>query len=90
MIFCIFSVVKDKETVKYAVLGRPILLALEEVDGTPSFLEKALRFIEEHGRVSFQYVFVHTVTLVFLYSFKTNMMPNWLYHKLNYLVPVNL
>ncbi|WJX58003.1 hypothetical protein P8452_43504 [Trifolium repens] len=40
---------KDKETVKYAVLGRPILLALEEVDGTPSFLEKALRFIEEHG-----------------------------------------
>lgn len=40
---------KDKETVNYAVLGRPILLALEEVDGTPSFLEKALRFIEEHG-----------------------------------------
>ncbi|CAL5189490.1 unnamed protein product [Lathyrus oleraceus] len=40
---------KDKDTVKYEVLGRPILLALEEVDGTPSFLEKALRFIEEHG-----------------------------------------
>ncbi|XP_039689593.1 rho GTPase-activating protein REN1 isoform X8 [Medicago truncatula] len=40
---------KDKETVNYVVLGRPILLALEEVDGTPSFLEKALRFIEEHG-----------------------------------------
>ncbi|XP_045828195.1 rho GTPase-activating protein REN1-like isoform X4 [Trifolium pratense] len=40
---------KDKETVKYAVLGRPILVALEEVDGTPSFLEKALRFVEEHG-----------------------------------------
>ncbi|XP_012568403.1 rho GTPase-activating protein REN1 isoform X2 [Cicer arietinum] len=40
---------KDRETVKHAVLGRPILLALEEVDGTPSFLEKALRFIEEHG-----------------------------------------
>ncbi|GAU43483.1 hypothetical protein TSUD_244050 [Trifolium subterraneum] len=39
----------DKETVKYAVLGRPVLLALEEADGTPSFLEKALRFIEEHG-----------------------------------------
>ncbi|PNY11719.1 rho GTPase-activating protein, partial [Trifolium pratense] len=38
------SLVKDKETVKYAVLGRPILVALEEVDGTPSFLEKALRF----------------------------------------------
>ncbi|XP_022951263.1 rho GTPase-activating protein REN1 isoform X1 [Cucurbita moschata] len=31
------------------VLGRPILLALEDVDGTPSFLEKALRFIETHG-----------------------------------------
>lgn len=44
---------KDRETVKHAVLGRPILLALEEVDGTPSFLEKALRFIEEHGRFSF-------------------------------------
>ncbi|KAG6598741.1 Rho GTPase-activating protein REN1, partial [Cucurbita argyrosperma subsp. sororia] len=31
------------------VLGRPVLLALEDVDGTPSFLEKALRFIEDHG-----------------------------------------
>ncbi|GAV66818.1 PH domain-containing protein/RhoGAP domain-containing protein/Lzipper-MIP1 domain-containing protein [Cephalotus follicularis] len=34
---------------KSMVLGRPILLALEEVDGTPSFLEKALKFVEEHG-----------------------------------------
>ncbi|KAM7261471.1 hypothetical protein ACFE04_008838 [Oxalis oulophora] len=34
---------------KSVVVGRPILLALEEVDGTPSFLEKALKFIEEHG-----------------------------------------
>ena len=33
------------------VLGRPVLLALEDVDGTPSFLEKALRFIEDHGRL---------------------------------------
>lgn len=40
---------KDKQPVKSIVLGRPILLALEDVDGTPSFLEKALRFIEEHG-----------------------------------------
>lgn len=55
---------KDKETVNYAVLGRPILLALEEVDGTPSFLEKALRFIEEHGRFYFLYVFVHTKTII--------------------------
>lgn len=40
---------KDRQTIKSMVVGRPILLALEEVDGTPSFLEKALRFIEEHG-----------------------------------------
>ncbi|KAL2340019.1 hypothetical protein Fmac_007959 [Flemingia macrophylla] len=40
---------KDKEPVKSTVIGRPILLALEDVDGTPSFLEKALTFIEEHG-----------------------------------------
>ncbi|KAL9256110.1 Rho GTPase-activating protein REN1-like protein [Drosera capensis] len=31
------------------VIGRPILLALEEIDGSPSFLEKALRFIEAQG-----------------------------------------
>lgn len=42
--------VKDKQTVKSMVVGRPILLALEEVDGSPSFLEKALRFIEEYGK----------------------------------------
>uniref|UniRef100_K7KU56 Rho-GAP domain-containing protein n=1 Tax=Glycine max TaxID=3847 RepID=K7KU56_SOYBN len=41
--------VKDREPVKSTVVGRPILLALEDVDGTPSFLEKALTFIEEHG-----------------------------------------
>ncbi|MED6194292.1 hypothetical protein PIB30_027136, partial [Stylosanthes scabra] len=41
--------VKDKEPIKSVVIGRPILLALEDVDGTPTFLEKALRFIEEHG-----------------------------------------
>uniref|UniRef100_A0A0R0JEL6 Rho-GAP domain-containing protein n=1 Tax=Glycine max TaxID=3847 RepID=A0A0R0JEL6_SOYBN len=40
---------KDREPVKSTVVGRPILLALEDVDGTPSFLEKALTFIEEHG-----------------------------------------
>ena len=34
---------------KSTVIGRPILLALEDVDGTPSFLEKSLKFIEEHG-----------------------------------------
>ncbi|XP_030502800.2 rho GTPase-activating protein REN1 [Cannabis sativa] len=39
----------DRQSVKSSVIGRPILLALEDVDGTPSFLEKALQFIEEHG-----------------------------------------
>lgn len=34
------------------VIGRPILLALEDIDGNPSFLEKALRFVEEHGEIS--------------------------------------
>lgn len=34
---------------KSLVVGRPILLALEDIDGSPSFLEKALKFIEEHG-----------------------------------------
>lgn len=33
------------------VVGRPVLLALEDIDGTPSFLEKALRFVEEHGEL---------------------------------------
>ncbi|TKY74464.1 Rho GTPase-activating protein REN1 [Spatholobus suberectus] len=40
---------KEREPAKSTVIGRPILLALEDVDGTPSFLEKALTFIEEHG-----------------------------------------
>ncbi|XP_056846296.1 rho GTPase-activating protein 7 isoform X2 [Raphanus sativus] len=31
------------------VVGRPILLALEDIDGSPSFLEKALQFIEKYG-----------------------------------------
>jgi hypothetical protein len=34
------------------VVGRPILLALEDFDGNPSFLEKALCFIEQYGMVS--------------------------------------
>ncbi|PSS17363.1 Rho GTPase-activating protein [Actinidia chinensis var. chinensis] len=40
---------KEKQPVKSLVLGRPILLALEDIDGTPSFLEKAFRFVEDHG-----------------------------------------
>lgn len=39
---------KDRQ-VKSLVVGRPILLALEDIDGTPSFLEKALKFVEENG-----------------------------------------
>ena len=34
---------------KSLVVGRPILLALEDIDGSPSFLEKALCFIEKYG-----------------------------------------
>ena len=41
---------KDKRPVKSSVVGRPILLALEDIDGSPSFLEKALRFLEENGK----------------------------------------
>ncbi|XP_024032619.1 rho GTPase-activating protein 6-like, partial [Morus notabilis] len=37
---------KDKRPVKSSVVGRPILLALEDIDGSPSFLEKALQFLE--------------------------------------------
>ncbi|KAF9601564.1 hypothetical protein IFM89_020420 [Coptis chinensis] len=39
----------ERLPVKSLVVGRPILLALEDIDGTPSFLEKALTFIEQHG-----------------------------------------
>jgi hypothetical protein len=38
-----------KRPQKSLVIGRPILLALEDIDGSPSFLEKALRFIETTG-----------------------------------------
>ncbi|CAM6048354.1 unnamed protein product, partial [Sphagnum compactum] len=40
---------RDRRAVKSLVIGRPILLALEDIDGSPSFLEKALSFIEIHG-----------------------------------------
>ncbi|RVX23882.1 Rho GTPase-activating protein REN1 [Vitis vinifera] len=41
--------VRSKHPVKSLVVGRPILLALEDVNGAPSFLEKALRFLEQYG-----------------------------------------
>ncbi|XP_065039369.1 rho GTPase-activating protein REN1-like isoform X5 [Musa acuminata AAA Group] len=40
---------RDIQPVKSTIIGSPILLALEDIDGSPSFLEKALRFIEQHG-----------------------------------------
>ncbi|KAH8975077.1 hypothetical protein BDL97_01G137200 [Sphagnum fallax] len=40
---------RDQRAVKSSVVGRPILLALEDIDGSPSFLEKALCFIEQYG-----------------------------------------
>ncbi|KAF5471116.1 hypothetical protein F2P56_011580 [Juglans regia] len=40
---------RDKRPVKSLVVGRPILLALEDIDGGPSFLEKALCFLEKYG-----------------------------------------
>ncbi|KAM7502418.1 hypothetical protein LguiB_001322 [Lonicera macranthoides] len=40
---------RDKRPIKSLVVGRPILLALEDVNGDPSFLEKALRFLEKYG-----------------------------------------
>ncbi|KAJ4790749.1 Rho GTPase activation protein (RhoGAP) with PH domain-containing protein [Rhynchospora pubera] len=40
---------RDKRPIKSLVVGRPILLALEDIDGSPSFLEKALRFLEKYA-----------------------------------------
>ncbi|XP_026658250.1 rho GTPase-activating protein 7-like isoform X2 [Phoenix dactylifera] len=40
---------RDKCPIKSLVVGRPILLALEDIDGGSSFLEKALCFLEKHG-----------------------------------------
>ncbi|CAM0907167.1 unnamed protein product [Alopecurus aequalis] len=40
---------REKRPIKSLVVGRPILLALEDIDGSPSFLEKALCFLEKHG-----------------------------------------
>ncbi|CAL0307809.1 unnamed protein product [Lupinus luteus] len=43
------DVKERRDAMKSTVIGRPLLLALEDTDGTPTFLEKALRFIEVHG-----------------------------------------
>lgn len=47
-----FFLAKEKKPAKSTVIGVPVLLALEDVDGAPSFLEKALRFVEEYGGFS--------------------------------------
>ncbi|KAJ9560381.1 hypothetical protein OSB04_005541 [Centaurea solstitialis] len=46
---CTLPTPKARSPPKSTVLGRPILLALEDIDGTPSFLEKALRYVEDYG-----------------------------------------
>lgn len=51
-LFNILCLGRDKRPIKSLVVGRPILLALEDIDGGPSFLEKALRFLEKHGILS--------------------------------------
>ncbi|KAK9080845.1 hypothetical protein SSX86_000604 [Deinandra increscens subsp. villosa] len=48
-LFLIMIISKDHSSPKSLVLGRPVLLALEDIDGTPSFLEKALIYVEDHG-----------------------------------------
>ena len=53
MLFSFSLLVNDKQPVRSTVVGRPILLALEDVDGAPTFLEKSLRFVEEHGEFFF-------------------------------------
>ncbi|KAK9069519.1 hypothetical protein SSX86_011423 [Deinandra increscens subsp. villosa] len=40
---------KEQTQAKSTVLGQPVLLALEDIDGTPSFLEKALCYVEDFG-----------------------------------------
>lgn len=49
----IYNPGRERRPVKSLVVGRPILLALEDIDGGPSFLEKALRFLEKYGKALF-------------------------------------
>lgn len=64
-----FHIGRDKRPVKSLVVGRPILLALEDIDGGPSFLEKALRFLEKYGMLLFRC----PATLLFAISFPRTM-----------------
>jgi len=51
MVWCVLTGLtgSNRRPVRSMVVGRPILLALEDIDGSPSFLEKALTFIETYG-----------------------------------------
>ncbi|KAG7555048.1 hypothetical protein ISN44_As11g012330 [Arabidopsis suecica] len=44
-----FNSWRDQRPLKSSVVGRPILQALEETDGSPNFLEKAMQFLETYG-----------------------------------------
>ncbi|XP_021762119.1 rho GTPase-activating protein 6-like [Chenopodium quinoa] len=44
-----FNQWRDKRPVKSLVVGQPILLALEDIDGGPSFLEKLFDFLKLMG-----------------------------------------
>lgn len=61
----LFFLAEEETPTNLTVFGRPILLALEEVDGSPSFLEKALRFVEDHG-TSFMLSFTFEFSAFFL------------------------
>lgn len=48
---CFIVTVADNQPTKSLVIDKSTLLALEDDDGSPSFLEKALRFIEQYGKI---------------------------------------
>jgi len=59
---------RDKRPIKSLVVGRPILLALEDIDGGPSFLEKALRFLEKYGKLWSSITYVMHLSFISLLS----------------------
>lgn len=61
---------REKRPTKSLVVGRPILLALEDIDGGPSFLEKALRFLEKNGRCLLLGAFVGFVIISVFHMLK--------------------
>jgi hypothetical protein len=49
----IVSIAADNKS----IIGRPAEFALVDADGSPSFLEKALKFIEDYGECFFFFKF---------------------------------